>query len=48
MGEALDARDVMLLASTLDPVFDDYEGDRAWAELRGRSAIWSTRPGAAA
>lgn len=43
LEQAIDARDLMLLASTLDPAFDAYADDAAWIALRKRSPIWSMR-----
>ncbi|HEY8243486.1 MAG TPA: tetratricopeptide repeat protein [Casimicrobiaceae bacterium] len=43
IGEALDTRDLELLAATLDPAFDTYAGESAFEALRARSPIWARR-----
>jgi len=43
VGEALDARDLELLAATLDPAFDAFDDDPSWRALRARSPIWRGR-----
>lgn len=46
MAEATAARDMQLLAATLDPVFDAFDDEPGWRALRAQSPIWSMRPAA--